>query len=123
MNEELIGSSDKYVKKSNKMLLLVGLGALLLFFIGLVILLSGGDEGRRDAEVTVTGGADAFSNVSAGQADVFDPFDKPSSSVSLLVSPDNLRFDQVVLGTSAEGALTVSASSSMDARSITSQPW
>ena len=110
MNEELLSSSDKYLKKSNRTLLLVGIFAFLAFFIGLIVLLSGGEEQKEDAKVTVEGGSDAFTDITGGDSDNFSNFDEPSTGVKLNVTPDSLRFDQVVLGTSAEGALTITPS-------------
>lgn len=111
MNEELLSSSDKYLKKSNRTLLLVGIFAFLAFFIGLIILLSGGEKQKEDAQVTVGSESDAFTNITGGEADAFSNFDEPSSSIKLNITPEALRFDQVVLGTSAEGAITITPSS------------
>ena len=111
MNEELLSSSDKYLKKSNRTLLLVGIFAFLAFFIGLIVLLSGGEAQKEDAKVTVEGASDAFTDITGGDADNFSNFDEPSTGVKLNVTPDVMRFDQVVLGTSAEGALTITPSS------------
>ena len=47
MNEELLSSSDRYLKKSNRTLLIVGIVALLAFLIGLVLLLSGEEEQKK----------------------------------------------------------------------------
>lgn len=111
MNEDLLSSSDKYLKKSNRTLLLVGIFAFLAFFVGLIILLSGGEQQKEDAKVTVDGASDAFTDISGGGADNFAAFDEPSSSIKLNITPEVLRFDQVVLGTSAEGAITITPSS------------
>ena len=111
MNEELLSSSDKYLKKSNRTLLLVGIFAFLAFFIGLIVLLSGGEAQKEDAKVTVEGASDAFTDITGGDTDNFSNFDEPSTGVKLNVTPDAMRFDQVVLGTSAEGALTITPSS------------
>ncbi len=110
MNEELLSSSDKYLKKSNRTLLLVGIFAFLAFFVGLIILLSGGEKQKEDAKATVDGASDAFTDISGGGADNFATFDEPSSSIKLNITPESLRFDQVVLGTSAEGAITITPS-------------
>ena len=72
MNEELLSSSDRYLKKSNKTLLIVGIVALLAFLIGVVVLLSGGDEQKKDAEVTIDGAADSSTDVARGIADSFN---------------------------------------------------
>ena len=74
MNEDLLSSSDKYLKKSNRTLLLVGIFAFLAFFVGLIILLSGGEQQKEDAKVTVDGASDAFTDISGGGADNFAAF-------------------------------------------------
>ena len=72
MNEELLSSSDRYLKKSNKMLLIVGIIAFLAFLTGVIVLLSGGEEGKKDAEVTIDGSAESSSSITGGNADTFN---------------------------------------------------
>ena len=112
MNEELLSSSDRYLKKSNKMLLIVGIIAFLAFLTGVIVLLSGGEERKKDAEVTIGESAESSSSITGGDADTFNLAEEPvPSTVRLVVTPETMRFDQVVLGTMAEGTLTLSASS------------
>ena len=94
------------------MLLVVGIVALLAFLTGVIILLSGDEERKKDAEVTIDGSAESSSSIVGGNADSFNLAEEPQpSTVRLVASPESLRFDQVVLGTTAEGTLTLSASS------------
>ena len=94
------------------MLLIVGIIAFLAFLTGVIVLLSGGEEGKKDAEVTISGSAESSSSITGGNADTFNLAEEPApSTVRLVVTPETMRFDQVVLGTVAEGTLTLSASS------------
>ena len=115
MNEELLSSSDRYLKKSNRMLLIVGIVALLAFLGGIIVLLSGEEEQKEDAKVTIGGSAESTTNVLGSDADRFNmnmPEDAAApQSVRVVATPDALKFDQVVLGTLAEGTITLSASS------------
>lgn len=112
VEEDLTSTSEQYVQTSNKKLMIVGIVCAVVFLIGVVILLSRGKEQRADAKQEVSGASDVYSNIDAGETDNFGWNDEPpkvevDDTNKLKVTPENLRFDQVVLGTTAEGALTV----------------
>lgn len=67
--EEYLSSSETYLKKTNRTILFVGLGALFAFLIGLVILMGGVETVKEDARLTVGDGVDASSGVTGTGVD------------------------------------------------------
>ena len=114
MNEELLSSSDQYLKKSNRMLLIIGIIAFLAFLTGVIVLLGGEEQQKEDAKVTIGNSAESSTNILGGTGDRFNmnmPEEQPTSGIRVVATPEKLVFDQVVLGTEAEGTITLSASS------------
>ena len=72
MNEELLSSSDQYLKKSNRMLLIIGIIAFLAFLTGVIVLLSGEEQQKEDAKVTIGNSAESSTNVLGGTGDRFN---------------------------------------------------
>ena len=102
----ILSSSEQYVKKSNRRLLIVGIIALLAFLFGLLMLTSGRKEVQPEAVPVIPETVDP---VIAPPVTGMELGNFGASVATLKVYPENVSLPNVVLGSSAEGIVTLTA--------------
>ena len=106
-DREELSSSEQYVKKSNRRLLVFALVAFFAFLIGL-LLLSGGSRDVEETEKPVLVIEEPHEGTKNGNS---YRFDKSSDKVDLTAYPTSISLTNVPLGGNAEGIITLSAKS------------
>jgi hypothetical protein len=103
----ILSSSEQYVKKSNRRLLIFGIVALLAFFFGLLMLTSGGKKDVVDETPYVP---DSSGPIVTPKMDDFRLGGASANrDITLTAYPENVSLPNVVLGSSAEGIVTLTA--------------
>ena len=110
MKKELLSASDRYLKKTNRIVLIVGLVMALAFLIGLLSLIDLGGRGVEDTDPDLTATVDPFAALNTGNnAPIALPTAPAEGSAKLEAKPEALVLDPVVLGTKAESVITLIA--------------
>ena len=109
MSDDQLTNSERYVKKTNTIILIIGLSSLLIFIFGLILLMSSGDDENLYEEPVFTDNADVFGaetvqNVEPAQGIEFSTIE---SEIPLTATPDPIPMGEVVLGTEAKNVLTL----------------
>ena len=108
MSKEVLTHSEVYVKKTNRIILVVGITSLLLFLLGIYLLMESKKKPSEYTEPVFTDNADALNFGSANPLDnniEFNTLEDAPDPITL--TPDPVPLGQVVLGTSADNVLTV----------------
>ncbi len=110
MAKEVLTHSDRYVRKTNRIILIVGIITLLVFLFGLMLLTTETPEEEQHYEVEDT--IDAESDLGMGgnttnnEAEIeFDEGEEVERPITLTPNPINMG--QVVLGNEASNVLTI----------------
>ena len=108
MSKEPLTHSDRYVRKTNRIILIIGIIALFLFLFGLLLIDTGEEQEEQTYEVESSIEAETDLNI-AGEANTeseieFDKADEVEKPITLMPNPINIG--QVVLGSEATNVLT-----------------
>ncbi|MDD4519540.1 MAG: hypothetical protein PHI50_01455, partial [Alphaproteobacteria bacterium] len=106
-DDKLLSSSERYLKKSNRILFLIGFLAVVFFFIGLGYLFHEPEKEVDVIEPDLTTTEDPFKKVEDTSLKVLSEVKKVP--VSLEVAPKKVELDQVVIGSHAEAIITLTA--------------
>ncbi len=107
-NNTVLSSSEQYVKKSNRRLLILGIVALLAFLFGLLMLTAGNDDVKPEETPIINTTQDELLKTTGTG---FDFAADPAGAVSLSAYPQNVVLADVVLGGAAEAIVTLTAKS------------
>jgi len=110
MSKEVLTHSDRYVRKTNRIILIVGIITLFVFLFGLLLLTTETPEEEQHYEVEDT--IDAESNLGLtntgtdSEAEIeFDDAEEVGRPITLTPNPINMG--QVVIGSEASNVLTI----------------
>ncbi len=108
-NNELT-SSDKYLRKSNRIIMLIGIVALVIFLMGMIFVIFGGEEkAKEETDIDLTNSIDPFA---VDVTEEVDPILEQEVLVpdAIKVTPSEIILAQVQVGTIAETTVTIMAS-------------
>ena len=108
MNKENLTYSEVYVKKTNRIILAVGIASLLIFLVGIYLLLNSGEQTSEYTDPVFTDNDDAlnFGDVSPLDNNIeFNNLDDAPLPITL--TPNPIPLGQVLVGTSADNVLTI----------------
>ena len=107
MSKEPLTQSEKYVKKTNNIILMIGLSSLLIFIFGLILLISSGEEDNVYEEPVFTDNADVFGSATAPTTGQGLEFSTIETEEPITTTPNPISMGEVVLGTDAKNVLTI----------------
>ena len=109
MSKEPLTHSEKYVKKTNTIILLIGLCSLCIFIFGLVLLIKSERNNSLDQyeDPVFTDNADVFGSMQNTIKDQSIEFSTIDGEIPLTTTPDPVVMGEVVLGTEAKNVLTL----------------
>ena len=108
MSQEPLTNSEKYVKKTNSIILMIGLSSLIVFILGLILLLTSGGDKDVYEEPVFTDNADVFGDIpTTSGAPQGIEFSTMEGEIPITTTPDPVLMGEVVLGTDAQNVLTV----------------
>ena len=109
MSKEVLTSSERYVRKTNRIILIVGITSFIIFLFGLLLLFSSGNEVEDPQEIVIADDAEVFDDIEQNklmdEAIEFDDVEEIDDPITTTPNPVNMG--QVVLGTNAENVLTI----------------
>ena len=106
MADNLLSSSEQYVKKSNRFLLIGSILALVAFLFGMFYLFA--DKGTVSEPAPVEFPRQTTMGLDRQAADIMD-FDRKESTVELMIEPNAVNWPAVTIGGSAEASVTLTA--------------
>ena len=108
MSKEVLTHSEAYVRKTNRIILTIGLTSLIIFLIGVFLLMQSGDTGPEYEEPVFTDSADAINIGERGPLlDTLEFGEVEEGEIPLTTTPNPVPMGQVVLGTTAKNVLTL----------------
>ena len=108
MSEENITTSDQYLKKTNRVILTIGLVSLFLFLVGVIVLSSGGDQIQENLDPQFTDNANVLdTGANASTDNAMDFGLTPDRGPPLTYTPSSVDLGQVLIGTEANAVITV----------------
>ena len=108
MSKEVLTHSETYIKKTNRIILAVGITSLIVFLIGIILLLNSNEQQNEYEDPVFTDNADALNIGAANPLDnniVFNTVD--DGEIPITTTPNPIPMGQVVLGTTAYNVLTI----------------
>ena len=109
MSKEVLTHSERYVRKTNRIILIIGFIATCVFLFGLLLLGAEPEEEQAHYEIERSIEEEAniggSSEITAESQVVFDDSESEESPITLTPNPINIG--QVVLGNEASNVLTV----------------
>lgn len=109
MNKEPLTHSETYLKKTNRIILTVGIASLLIFIFGLALLLLSNDTTVEYEAPNFTDNDDAL-NIAERQETTAGGIEFGNiieDEIPLTTTPDPVPLGQVVIGTDAKNVLTL----------------
>ena len=107
MSKEPLTHSERYVKKTNTIILMIGLSSLLIFIFGLVLLIKSNDDFEEYEAPVFTDNADVLGNIPTAAPSQSIEFSTIEGEIPLTATPDPIPMGEVVLGTDAKNVLTL----------------
>ena len=114
MSKEVLTHSDRYVRKTNRIILIVGIISMLVFLFGLALMTS--EEPQEEQQTyEIDNSIDAETNLQVGdegslESEIqFDDAEEIERPITLTPNPINMG--QVVIGTEATNVLTIGTNS------------
>ena len=107
MSKEPLTNSEKYVKKTNNIILMIGLSSLFIFIFGLILLIKSGNDVEEYTEPVFTENADVFGSIPTTSQSQGIEFSTMEGEIPLTTTPDPIPMGEVVLGTEAKNVLTL----------------
>ena len=109
MNKEVLTHSEAYVKKTNRIILTVGITSLVIFLFGVYLLMGSDDTGSEYTDPIFTDNDSAINLNSASPLDnnIIQFNDEPDTKLPITLTPNPVPMGQVVLGTEADNVLTI----------------
>ena len=107
MSKEPLTHSEKYIKKTNTIILMIGLSSLVIFIVGLVLLIKSNNTSDFYEEPVFSDNADVFGDIPTTIAPQNIEFSTLEGDIPLTTTPDPIEMGEVVLGTEAKNVLTL----------------
>ena len=108
MSKEVLTHSEAYVKKTNRVILTIGITSLVIFLIGVFLLMQSNNLEQEYEEPVFTDSADAINIGERGPLlDNLEFGDVVEGEIPLTATPNPVPLGQVVLGTDAKNVLTL----------------
>ena len=109
MSKEPLTHSETYLKKTNRIILTVGIASLLLFIFGLALLLLSNDNTSEYEQITFTQNDDALdiANREAGSSAEIEFANILETEIPLTTTPNPVPLGQVTIGNDARNVLTL----------------
>ena len=107
MSDDQLTNSERYVKKTNTIILVIGLVSLLVFIFGLILLISSGDNQLTNEEIDINSSDDPFINQPVAEQSSSIEIVSNESDSPFTATPDPIPMGEVVLGTEAKNVLTI----------------
>ena len=110
MSKEPLTHSDRYIRKSNRIILIIGIVFLFLFLFGLMLIDAGGEEEQEQEDVgidSIQAETDfGVENKTNNEAEIeFDDAEEVEKPITL--TPNPVEIGQVILGENREPAKNV----------------
>ena len=108
MSKEPLTNSEKYVKKTNTIILMIGLSSLLVFIFGVILLIKSDDNINQYEDPVFTQNDDVLGGISSTSSNSNSiEFLDFEGEIPLTTTPDPIPMGEVVLGTKAKNVLTL----------------
>ena len=108
MSKEILTHSESYVKKTNRIILVVGITSFVIFVLGVMLLMQSGPVQDDYTEPVFTDNDDALTITSdTGPNDNIEFGAVDDGSIPITTTPNPVQMGQVVLGTDAKNVLTL----------------
>ena len=108
MSKEVLTHSESYVKKTNRIILAVGITSFIIFVFGVMLLIKSNEVVDEYEEPVFTDNDDALNIGNANPLTDNLEFDiVDDGEVPITMTPDPVSMGQVVLGTEAKNVLTI----------------
>ena len=107
MEKDNLTHSEKYIKKTNRIILTIGITSLLIFIFGVVLLIKSNNQGDDFEEPVFTDNADVFNMEPTSPLSQNIEFNPVESEIPITMTPDPVPMGQVVLGSDAKNVLTI----------------
>ena len=109
MSKEVLTSSERYVRKTNRIILIVGITSFVVFLFGLLLLFSSGSEQQEQQEFVFTEDEDALGMTETNDlmSETIEFEDVDDTELPITTTPNPIDMGQVVLGTEAKNVLTI----------------
>ena len=120
--KEYLTRSESYVKKTNRVILMVGLISLFVFIFGLLLVLRDEEEEEQYTAPVFTANDDALgiqNEAPVQEALEFDNMDQ--GEIPITTTPYPVELGQVVLGTEAKNVLTIGTTGKVSIRIVSVQ--
>ena len=113
MSKEVLTHSDRYVRKTNRIILIVGIITLFVFLFGLMLLTTETPEEEQHYEVedTIDAESDLGMNVNTNNEAEIEFDDAETIERPITLTPNPINMGQVVLGNDATNVLTIGTNS------------
>ncbi len=107
MERDNLTHSEKYVKKTNRIILAIGITSLLIFIFGVFLLIKSNQRVDDYEEPVFTDNADVLNVSNTAPLAQNIEFSTVDGEIPLTTTPDPVPMGQVVLGTEAKNVLTL----------------
>ena len=109
MSKEVLTHSERYVRKTNRIILIVGITSFVVFLFGLLLLFSSGTTENEYQEPVFTEDDSAinFGEDRNPLLDTIEFTDVEEKDLPITTTPNPISMGQVVLGTDAKNVLTI----------------
>ena len=109
MSKEVLTHSESYIKKTNRIILAVGITSFVIFILGLYLLFSSGDKGDEYTDPIITDNDDPLQKIETSTPEdtgiEFTVVD--DGIVPITTTPNPIPLGQVVIGSDAKNVLTL----------------
>jgi len=108
MSKEKLTHSESYIKKTNRIILAVGITSFIIFIFGLYLLFAGNDNSEEFTEPTFTDNDDALNISNSAPDDSNIEFSTVTDGeVPITTTPNPVSLGQVIIGSDAKNVLTI----------------
>ena len=107
MSKDNLTHSEKYVRKTNRIILAIGITSFLIFIFGVYLLIKSNQVEEEFEEPVFTDNDDVFADVAAPTLSQNIEFSTMEGEIPLTTTPDPVLMGEVVLGTDAKNVLTL----------------
>ena len=107
MARDNLTHSEKYIKKTNRIILTIGITSLIIFIFGVILLIKSNRSVDDYEEPVFTDNADVLNMEEASPLTQNIEFGTIDGEIPLTATPDPVLMGQVILGTDAKNVLTL----------------
>ena len=107
MSKDNLTHSEKYIKKTNRIILAIGITSFLIFIFGVILLIKSNRPVSEYEEPVFTDNADVLNMEPSNPLTHNIEFASVDEEIPLTTTPDPVPMGEVVLGTEAKNVLTL----------------